>query len=228
MATLLIVAILAASPPGTALVPDDSELPAILVEQPAVPLRTGRDLWQATRGSLRRWAQPEDHELEMAAKELLVGFRELEADTELATSMREPLLGKVRGRLNELAHRLRVQAAVKRRLAREQGRDGVDAVGERRPMAQFGMGVQQGAGMGMGMQQGLGGNPFLGGQGQDDHGEQLVDLIQTTIRPSTWERAGGPGSIYYWRSQRAIVVRQMGEVHDEIGDVLQQLNRVGR
>lgn len=227
MSALLIAAVLAAAPIESVGDSPALEAPGILAEQPVVPFRTGRELRQAARESLRQWARPEDHELEAAAKDLLAIFRELEADTELAISLREPLIRQVRGRLDELARRLRVQAAVRRRLAREQQEEAVDAVGDRQPMAQFGgfgggMGVQQG--MGMGMQQGMG----MGGQGQDDHGEQLVDLIQTTIRPNTWDRVGGPGSIYYWRSQRAIVVRQMGDVHDEIGDVLQQLNRAGR
>lgn len=231
MSALLIAAVLAAAPIESANTPAASEAPGILAEESVVPFRTGRELWHAARESLRQWARPEDHELEAAAKDLLAVFRELEADTEMAISMREPLIRQVRGRLDELARRLRVQAAVRRRLEREQRAEGVDAVANRQPMAQFGgfgggMGMQQG--MGMGMQQGMGMGMGMGGQGQDDHGEQLVDLIQTTVRPNTWDRVGGPGSIYYWRSQRAIVVRQMGDVHDEIGDVLQQLNRAGR
>lgn len=227
MSGLLIAAVLAAVPVETAAVPTISETPVTVGEEPIIPFRTGRELRDAAREALRRWAQPADDELQPAAKDLLVIFRELEADTELAVALREPLLKQVRRRLADLARRLRYQAAVERRLERENRTETVDTVGGRQPMAQFGGGFPGG----MGMQPAVGGGPLMGmgGQGQnDDHGEQLVDLIQTTIRPNTWERVGGPGSIYYWRPGRAIVVRQMGDVHDEIGDVLRQLERAGR
>ncbi len=224
MSALLIAAVLAAVPVETVAVPATSETPVTVGEEPIIPFRTGRELRDAAREALRRWAQPEDDELQPAAKDLLVIFRELEADTELAVALREPLARQVQGRLADLARRLQYQAAVNRRLERE---NRAETVGDRQPMAQFGGGFPGG----MGMQPAVGGGPLMGmgGQGQnDDHGEQLVDLIQTTIRPNTWERVGGPGSIYYWRPGRAIVVRQMGDVHDEIGDVLRQLERAGR
>lgn len=231
MCALLIAAVLAAVPVDVATGSPVSEISSVDSEQPVVPFRTGRELSQAAGDSLRRWARPEDHELELAAKELLVIFRELQADTELALSLREPLQGKVRGRLDELARRLRVQAAVRRRLARENPGNAVEAVGNAQPLAQFGAGM----GAGMAMQPGMGGNAWgrgggglLGQDRNDDNGEQLVDLIQTTIRPGSWDRNGGPGTIYYWRNQRAIVVRQMGDVHDDIGNLLQQMNRLGR
>lgn len=229
MCELLIVAILTAVPVDAATdsaVPDTS---SIELEQPVIPFRTGRELSRAAGNCLRHWARPEDHELELAAKELLVIFRELQADTELPHSLREPLQGKVRGRLDELARRLRIQAAVRRRLARENPGNAVQAVDDVQPLAQFGIGM----GGGMAIQPGMDGNAWGQGRGllgqdrNDDNGEQLIDLIQTTIRPGSWERNGGPGTIYYWRNQRAIVVRQMGDVHDDIGDLLQQMNRLG-
>ena len=61
----------------------------------------------------------------------------------------------------------------------------------------------------------------------DDYGNQLAELIQTVIAPSTWERIGGPGSIYYYRPSRALVVRQTGEVHDQIGGLIGDLRRAG-
>jgi hypothetical protein len=61
-----------------------------------------------------------------------------------------------------------------------------------------------------------------------DHGEELVELIQTVIRPETWDVNGGTGTIYYWYPGRALVIRQMDEVHEEIADVLGQLRRAGR
>jgi hypothetical protein len=61
----------------------------------------------------------------------------------------------------------------------------------------------------------------------NDYGPDLIDLIQTVIAPATWERNGGPGSIYYYRPLRVLVIRQTGEVHDEIGGTIEALRRVG-
>jgi hypothetical protein len=64
--------------------------------------------------------------------------------------------------------------------------------------------------------------PFTG-----DYGPDLVDLIETVIAPSTWERNGGPGSIYYYRPLRVLVIRQTGEVHGKIGGTIGALRRAG-
>ncbi len=61
-----------------------------------------------------------------------------------------------------------------------------------------------------------------------DHGPELVDLIQQTISPQTWDVNGGPGVIYYWRPGRAMVIRQTGEVHRQIGGLLEQMGRMVR
>ena len=39
---------------------------------------------------------------------------------------------------------------------------------------------------------------------------------------------GGLGSIYYWQPGRALVVRQTGAAHDDIGNLLRQLEQVNR
>lgn len=54
---------------------------------------------------------------------------------------------------------------------------------------------------------------------------QLIDLIQSTIAPDSWETSGGRGSIRYFGPAKALVIRQTGEVHRHIGDMLQQLRR---
>ena len=68
-----------------------------------------------------------------------------------------------------------------------------------------------------------------GGGGQQnaaaDNGQALVDLIQNTISPKSWDANGGNCTIYYWQQQHAIVVRATGEIHDQISDALQQLDR---
>lgn len=72
---------------------------------------------------------------------------------------------------------------------------------------------------------GLGGG--FGGGTADDNGEALVELIQAVIKPDHWDVNGGPGAIYYWRNQRALVIRATDDVHGSAGDVLQQVRRVG-
>jgi hypothetical protein len=87
----------------------------------------------------------------------------------------------------------------------------------------FGGGFGPG-GFGGGM--GMGGNVL--GPADQDNGEALVDLIQKTISPASWDINGGNGSIYYWRPGRALVIRQTGEIHGQIGDVLEQMNKLGQ
>ncbi len=94
----------------------------------------------------------------------------------------------------------------------------VAATDNPRPMAQ--VGVPAGGGGG-----GFGG-PGGGQQNAAaDNGQALVDLIQNTISPKSWDANGGNCTIYYWQQQHAIVVRATGDIHGEISDALQQLDR---
>ena len=61
-----------------------------------------------------------------------------------------------------------------------------------------------------------------------DGGQALVELIQNVIAPSTWDVNGGSGSIRYWRPGHALVVRQTEQVHEDVGSLLRQLERVNR
>jgi hypothetical protein len=65
------------------------------------------------------------------------------------------------------------------------------------------------------------------GGGPADLGTELVDLIQRTIAPATWDVNGGPGSIVYFQHLHALVVSATAEVHDDFGHVLENLRRVG-
>jgi hypothetical protein len=56
-----------------------------------------------------------------------------------------------------------------------------------------------------------------------DYGPELVDLIQQTISPATWDINGGNGTVAYFAPRRAIVVSAPERVHDKIDDVLGQL-----
>jgi len=212
----------------------------------AVTPRKGYDLRDAVRSALRRWAKPTDAQADEAARELLGLFNELRQDDQLASPQRQELIFTVRSRL------LRLSDQITRRIAREKRLAGQDAPATLKPrqpgednLAQMwggGMGAPGGFGGGMGgqgfggpgmMGGGMGGPGFGGGFGQQgfqvqDNGQDLVDLIQKTISPQSWDVNGGPGSIYYWRQQHSLVIRATDEVHEQIGGVLEQLEQMNR
>lgn len=57
----------------------------------------------------------------------------------------------------------------------------------------------------------------------NDYGPDLVELIQQTISPATWDINGGNGAIVYYAPLRALVVRAPAEIHEQIGGLLGQL-----
>lgn len=63
-----------------------------------------------------------------------------------------------------------------------------------------------------------------GGAPQDE-GQALVDLIEATIAPETWDVNGGPGTIKYWPAWHALVVRQTDDVHEQLGGVVRGLRQ---
>jgi general secretion pathway protein D len=77
-----------------------------------------------------------------------------------------------------------------------------------------------------------GGSPALGngpggltGGTQADF-ESLIELITSTIAPTTWDDVGGPGSIQQFQGNLSLVISQTQEVHEEIADLLEQLRRL--
>jgi general secretion pathway protein D len=64
-----------------------------------------------------------------------------------------------------------------------------------------------------------------GGGSQADF-QSLIDLIQNTVSPQTWNTVGGQGAIQQFATNLSIVVSQTQEVHEEIADLLEQLRRL--
>jgi general secretion pathway protein D len=64
-----------------------------------------------------------------------------------------------------------------------------------------------------------------GGGSQADF-QSLIDLIQNTVAPQSWNTVGGQGAIQPFATNLSIVVSQTQEVHEEIGDLLEQLRRL--
>ena len=60
------------------------------------------------------------------------------------------------------------------------------------------------------------------GEGESAY-DGLIELISTTIAPTTWDDVGGPASIKQFDRSRSLVVSQTEEVHDQILALLEQL-----
>jgi hypothetical protein len=56
--------------------------------------------------------------------------------------------------------------------------------------------------------------------------DELIDIITKTIKPTTWDSVGGPGSIQPYKNQD-LVISQTLAVHKEIRNLLKEIN-VGR
>lgn len=204
----------------------DAAPAAAAVSAAEVPRRTGDELREATESALRRWGRAGAAEADQGALELLVLYEELLADRELPAVRRESLRVRVRYRLGELGRQ------IGQRIAREERGNKPTAVA---PPASLTLNAQllpqqQWAGRGGAAPiRAAGGGQMARPTGQaGDGGQALVELIQNVIAPSTWDVNGGSGSIRYWRPGHALVVRQTEQVHEDVGGLLRQLERVNR
>ncbi len=68
------------------------------------------------------------------------------------------------------------------------------------------------------------GPPSIGGGASNF--QPLIDLIQSTVSPETWDAVGGSGAIRPFDTNLSLVVSQTQAVHDEIADLLDQLRRL--
>jgi hypothetical protein len=194
-------------------------------KKPTASTRTGRELEQAAHAALRRWAQTAKKDLQPAGREYLALYKDLQRDTVLAKSIRQELLGKLRFRLAAVAKKLQIQIAADRRTAdkrqpadRDAPPDSINPGPQGAPLGQ--QAGPAGGGVAGG---GIAGSGAVGGRARDA-GEDLVDLIESTISPSTWARNGGPGDIYYWRPGLALVVAAPQGVHEDVGNLVGQVH----
>lgn len=67
----------------------------------------------------------------------------------------------------------------------------------------------------------------FGGRASFDHSQELIDLIQRTIKPDFWDVHGGPGSMFYYRPLMALVVRATSEVHGNVGGLMRAMRQAG-
>ena len=62
-------------------------------------------------------------------------------------------------------------------------------------------------------------------EGQADF-DSLIDLITSTVKPTTWDTVGAPGSIMPFETNLSITVSQTEEVHEQIEETLAKLRKV--
>ena len=168
---------------------------------------------QQLRAALRREATEKDATRWAATVvELTDLYRELQQDPRLATS------DTLEGYRVKLRHRLR---RIQQQLQRTAGNKGRSRTADGAEIAMIAQTFSQANGNGPmpSMMAGLAASMadgHFGGAARSDYGPALVDLIQQTIAPETWNVNGGPGSIVYYRLWYALVVRASGEVHGEL------------
>lgn len=56
--------------------------------------------------------------------------------------------------------------------------------------------------------------------------QSLIDLIQTTVVPETWEALGGPSTMAPYPQNLSLVIATTSDVHDQIADLLESLRRL--
>jgi hypothetical protein len=149
---------------------------------------------QALQASARK-AQPEAGVVVPPLVEL---YRQLADDAQLSHAERSRMRRGVKARLEELRDRILREA-----LAHERARQ--------RAAYRSRASARPGSGSG------------LAGGGEAARAVELIELIQNTIAPESWNVNGGNGSIYYFSLLKVLVVRQTGEVHHQVGSGLSQL-----
>jgi len=196
------------------------------------PLSAGA-LRASIHETLRSTARATDYQA--SAGKLLELYRALEADTELVNDDRLQAQQIVRGRLEKLANQIRkrgnrADADPQNMNSADRGlQEFLDALVERSikpanalPANRPAVLAQQRGNVNPPAVGPFGGpNPQAGPPA--DYGQDLVELIEATIAPSSWDTNGGAGTIRYFGPLRVLVVRQTSEVHRQLGDVLPQL-----
>jgi len=210
---------------------------------PASPGRTPSQWRQAIADAMRKANSAKPGERSPAVEALVALFNELGQDQQLSPAERGRLGAEIRSRLSrfanqfryELAHPAQRAAASANSAAGGAAADGLDnlvdliskTIGPQdwvlaQRIAQPG---QQGAQAGAAANRN--GGAFGGGieADVDANGQALVGVIQDTIAPDSWDIRGGPGSIVFYGPLRALIVRQTGEGHEAMGDLLNALHK---
>ena len=68
-----------------------------------------------------------------------------------------------------------------------------------------------------------GGGANKGGTTQADYSQQLIDVIQGTIAPGSWDVNGGNGSIKFFPGLNVMIIRNTAENQEDLVDVLERV-----
>ncbi len=220
-----IVALLTLAPaasPG-----DESPTASAAVESP----RTAQQLRDAVHDTLRREATARGAEKATAIRDLAALHREISASTALVEREQRELRTLVRSRLQRVSKRLQKQLAQAAKPPADGKQPRKLPAKDNGVLAQVGNNARQ-APANVAVQNA---NPLAaaaaGGAGGGDpftaqtlaNAQQLVDLIQETIAPSSWQANGGLGTIMYFAPSQVLVIRQTDDIHGQIGGAIRRL-----
>jgi hypothetical protein len=159
------------------------------------------------------------------ARALVKLYIQLQSDESLPSGERERFQNLVRTRLAQgrgaIVRGLRRRQMEAERTARRQESDNETSVHRLKPSLREGGSADKSMFEGETLSalqdrldgQAAGGNP-------QSEGQELIELIESTIAPASWESRGGPGVIKYWADGHALVIRQTRDVHEQIGGVV--------
>ncbi len=211
MSTFLLVSVALMSPPSTgeAVADDPSKAAA---EAPALSPKELREAYrQAVRISHRS-------EPAKSVPRLVKTYRLLQRDVKMSNRERTDLKFRLRTRMivagNKIIEKVRRDMKKRKREAAKAKREKKKAAKQSGPTGQpsdyaSSKAKDEGA----------------SGGGDEDEGEELVELIRTVIAPDSWDVAGGPGAIVYYKPLKVLVIRQTQEIHWLIGGFRNALGR---
>jgi hypothetical protein len=168
--------------------------------------RSGTALRDEVRVLLRDVARQAGKPDDAVVRKAVALYQEIQLDTQLRANQREPLRVALRNKLAYWGEQIAQQRA-------EAGLPAIPAtVQKHKVLAQVPGQIGQ-----------PGQPPAGGAQPPIDHGQELLELIQDTIVPTTWDVRGGNGVVRYWAPGHALIVRQTGDVHEQLGQLLMDM-----
>ena len=196
--------------------------PVIDVEQ-----RPAHEFRRAVHDALRQQATTSGAEQEAAVHELLALYREVHASTQFSEPAQRQLTSLVHNRLQ------RIQRALQKDAEEPAGPDKPSVPPAQRALLAQIPGIRAAqnppAAPAAGNLPGQRNAPNQAGGAGDfnaataRNAQNLIELIETTIAPKSWQSAGGLGTIMYFAPSQVLVVRQTDGIHTQVGGAIQRL-----
>ena len=195
---------------------DETKAPAAKASpQPDLAAEATRLLRETAAALQNRTIEPAEERSFLA---LLATADQLKTATAPAPSERDRLRALARVRLRQAAEVLAKQAA--RQPAAGKGPATIQTPASTTLAQQLpGLGAGGGA-MGFGN---AAGGAASGNATERESARELMDVITGSIQPESWEDVGGKGVIRYFALGHALVITATSDVHNNVGDLIQQL-----